>query len=214
MNKIGHTLDPQQLHRLSLCFWGRREHHRSRSHRHLRAYTHGRSDHVDWKRIGSFAAVYGECSRSDVTRHHLGKGSAGSRRSLAPRADAFVDLGIDILFSRGGRLGTRMIRVSTNAENCASTVGTVGVARTNGSSRDHRCGCSHCMRELSRNRHRISARFTDTSSGVPFPGIRGGSHNWFAANEDSITVSLVAPIFISRAEVGLPPLIRDWSNHN
>ena len=34
---------------------------------------------------------------------------------------------------------------------------------------------------------------------------------WFAANEESITVSLVAPIFISRAEIGLPPLIRDWS---
>jgi predicted phage terminase large subunit-like protein len=35
--------------------------------------------------------------------------------------------------------------------------------------------------------------------------------DWFALNEDSITVSFVGPIFISRAEVGLPPLIRDWS---
>jgi hypothetical protein len=35
--------------------------------------------------------------------------------------------------------------------------------------------------------------------------------DWFAANEDSITVTPVAPIFISRAEVGLPPLIKDWS---
>ena len=34
---------------------------------------------------------------------------------------------------------------------------------------------------------------------------------WFAVNEDFITVPLVAPIFISRAEMGLPPLIRDWS---
>jgi hypothetical protein len=37
--------------------------------------------------------------------------------------------------------------------------------------------------------------------------------DWFAANEDSLTVSLVGPIFISRAEVGLSPLIRDWSCH-
>ena len=40
-----------------------REHHRSRSHSHLRACNHGRPDHVDRKRVRPFAFVRGECSR-------------------------------------------------------------------------------------------------------------------------------------------------------
>ena len=40
-----------------------REHHRSRSHSHLRACNHGRSDHVDRERVRPFAFVRGECSR-------------------------------------------------------------------------------------------------------------------------------------------------------
>jgi hypothetical protein len=40
-------------------------------------------------------------------------------------------LGVEITFSREGRLGTRMIRVSTSAENCVSTVSIVGAARSN-----------------------------------------------------------------------------------
>jgi hypothetical protein len=43
------------------------------------------------------------------------------------RAQAFLrTLGIEITFSREGRTGTRMIKVSTNAENCVSTVSSVG----------------------------------------------------------------------------------------
>ena len=45
-------------------------------------------------------------------------------------------LGIEIAFSREGRLGTRMIRVSTSTENTVGTVSIVGAARSNGSHRD------------------------------------------------------------------------------
>jgi hypothetical protein len=38
--------------------------------------------------------------------------------------------------------------------------------------------------------------------------------DWFSANEPYINPVVVAPIFISRAEMGLPPLIRDWSCHH
>jgi predicted phage terminase large subunit-like protein len=37
--------------------------------------------------------------------------------------------------------------------------------------------------------------------------------DWFSTNEPYINPVVVAPIFISRAEMGLPPLIRDWSCH-
>jgi hypothetical protein len=60
----------------------------------------------------------------------MGKKSAGARRSAA-RAQTFLrTLGIEITFSREGRLGTRMIRVSTNAENSVSTVSIVSAACT------------------------------------------------------------------------------------
>jgi hypothetical protein len=66
--------------------------------------------------------------------------TAKNPRTLAGRlrrAQTFLrTLGIEITFSREGRLGTRMISVSTNAENCVSTVSNVGVSRTNGSGRD------------------------------------------------------------------------------
>jgi hypothetical protein len=38
--------------------------------------------------------------------------------------------------------------------------------------------------------------------------------DWFATNEDTINVNWVSPISITRADMGLTPLIRDWSNHN
>jgi hypothetical protein len=81
---------------------------------------------------------YAESARDDVL---AGTAWAKNPRALAGRlrrAQTFLrTMGIEITFSREGRLGTRMIRVSTNAENCVSTVSTVGVARTNGSGRDH-----------------------------------------------------------------------------
>ena len=78
-----------------------------------------------------------ESARDDVSR---GLAWAKNPRALAGRlrrAQTFLRaLGIEITFSREGRMGTRMIRVSTNVENCVSTVSIVGGARTNGSARD------------------------------------------------------------------------------
>jgi hypothetical protein len=70
----------------------------------------------------------------------FGSGWAKTPRTLASRlrrAQTFLrTLGIEITFSREGRTGTRMISMSTNAENCVSTVSIVGAARTNGSGGD------------------------------------------------------------------------------
>jgi hypothetical protein len=61
-------------------------------------------------------------------------------RSLAGRlrrAQTFLrTLGIEITFSREGRTGTRMIRVSTSVENSVSTISPVSAARSNGSGGD------------------------------------------------------------------------------
>ena len=51
----------------------------------------------------------------------VGKKSAGARRSTTAGADVPPPLGIEITFSREGRLGMRMIRVSTRTENTVST---------------------------------------------------------------------------------------------
>jgi hypothetical protein len=65
---------------------------------------------------------------------------AKNPRALAGRlrrAQTFLrTLGIEITFSREGRLGTRMIRVNTSTENTVSTVSIVGAARRNGSHLD------------------------------------------------------------------------------
>src|SRR5262245_57264043 len=53
------------------------------------------------------------------------------------RAQTFLrTLGIEITFSREGHTGTRMIRVSTSAENSVSTVSIVSAARSTGSRGD------------------------------------------------------------------------------
>jgi hypothetical protein len=61
-------------------------------------------------------------------------------RSLAGRlrrAQTFLrTLGIEITFSREGCTGTRMIRVSTNAENTVSTVSIASAARSHESRGD------------------------------------------------------------------------------
>jgi hypothetical protein len=81
--------------------------------------------------------LYVESGHDDISK---GIGWAKNPRALAGRlrrVQTFLrTLGIEITFSREGRLGTRMISVSTNAENSVSTVSTVGAARTNGSGRD------------------------------------------------------------------------------
>src|SRR5262249_36341840 len=78
-----------------------------------------------------------EHARADVSS---GTAWAKNPRALAGRlrrAQTFLrTLGIEIKFSREGRAGTRMIRVSTTAENSVSTVSPVSAARSNGSRAD------------------------------------------------------------------------------
>ena len=67
-------------------------------------------------------------ARADVS----GTSWTKTPRSLAGRlrrAQTFLrTLGIEITFSREGRTGTRIIRVSTGTENSVSTVSTVSTA--------------------------------------------------------------------------------------
>jgi hypothetical protein len=76
-------------------------------------------------------------ARADISS---GTAWAKNPRALAGRlrrAQTFLrTLGIEITFSREGRTGTRMIRVSTSAENTVSTVSIVGAARSHGSRGD------------------------------------------------------------------------------
>ena len=92
-------------------------------------------DRAMWTRSASdLLRLYVESAREDISR---GIGWAKNPRALAGRlrrAQTFLrTLGIEITFSREGRLGTRTIRVSTTTEDTVSTVGTVGVAGGNGS---------------------------------------------------------------------------------
>jgi hypothetical protein len=77
--------------------------------------------------------LYAESARDDISR---GPAWAKNPRALAGqlrRAQTFLrTLGIEIVFYREGRTGTRMIRVNTSPENPVSTVSTVS-ARSNGS---------------------------------------------------------------------------------
>jgi hypothetical protein len=79
-----------------------------------------------------------ERARADISS---GTAWAKNPRALASRlrrAQTFLrTLGIEITFSREGRTGTRMIRVSTSAENSVSTVSIVSAARSHGSRGDH-----------------------------------------------------------------------------
>ncbi len=72
-----------------------------------------------------------ERARADISG---GTSWAKNPRALAGRlrrVQTFLwTLGIEITFSREGRTGTRMIRVSTSAENSVSTVSIVSAART------------------------------------------------------------------------------------
>ena len=74
-----------------------------------------------------------ECTRNDISR---GPAWAKNSRALAGRlrrAQTFLRrLGIEITFSREGRTGTRMIRMTTNAKNAVSAVSIVDAARGNG----------------------------------------------------------------------------------
>ena len=89
---------------------------------------------------GSAADLLRLCAES--ARDDISRGTAWARnpRALASRlrrAQTFLrTLGIEITFSREGRTGTRMIKLSTSGENNVSTVSTVSAARSNGSRGD------------------------------------------------------------------------------
>ncbi|MGA6962216.1 MAG: hypothetical protein WBZ51_01075, partial [Xanthobacteraceae bacterium] len=73
----------------------------------------------------------------DIARGTLWAKNPRALAGRLRRAQTFLrTLGIEISFSREGRMGTRMIRVSTSTENTVSTVSIVGAARRNGSHRD------------------------------------------------------------------------------
>ena len=93
------------------------------------------TDRTTWSGSASdLLSLCAERARADVP----GTSWTKNPRALAGRlrrAQTFLrTLGIEITFSREGRTGTRMIRVSTSAENSVSTVSTVSAARSNGSS--------------------------------------------------------------------------------
>ena len=81
--------------------------------------------------------LYAQSARDDVS---AGGAWTKNPRALAGRlrrAQTFLrSLGIEITFSREGRTGTRMIKVSTKAENCVSTVSIAGACRSNGAHGD------------------------------------------------------------------------------
>ena len=116
---------------------GDREHHRSRSHSHLRAYNHGRSGHVDRERVRPTAFVRARVLAMTSRRAPHGQKTRG--RSLVDcdgRRRSSGRLGIEITFSREGQSGARMIRVSTKGENTVSNVSIVSAGSSNGSGAD------------------------------------------------------------------------------
>jgi hypothetical protein len=88
---------------------------------------------------GSASDLWRLCAEG-VHESLTGPAWAKNPRALAGRlrrAQTFLrTLGIEITFSREGRTGTRMIRVSTSAENTVSTVSIVRAVRGNGSPGD------------------------------------------------------------------------------
>jgi hypothetical protein len=86
--------------------------------------------------IGSASDLLLLCSEGARDGMSGGSGLAKNARALAGRLRRAQTLlrsvGIEITFSREGRTGSRMIRVSTNSKNCVSTVSIVGACRSNG----------------------------------------------------------------------------------
>jgi hypothetical protein len=95
-------------------------------------------DRTTWTGSASdFLRLCAERARADISS---GAPWAKNPRALAGRlrrAQTFLrTLGIEITFSREGRTGTRMIRVSTSAESSVSTVSIVSAAPSHGSRAD------------------------------------------------------------------------------
>ena len=77
--------------------------------------------------------LYAQSARDDISAGGAGIKNPRALAGRLRRAQTFLrSLGIEITFSREGRTGTRMIKVSTKAENCVSTVSIVGACRSNG----------------------------------------------------------------------------------
>jgi hypothetical protein len=95
-------------------------------------------DRTIW--TGSASDLFLLCSEGAREGISSGGGWAKNPRALAGRlrrAQTFLrSLGIEITFSREGRTGSRMIKVSTNSENCVSTVSIVGACPSNGAHGD------------------------------------------------------------------------------
>jgi hypothetical protein len=93
-------------------------------------------DRAIW--TGSASDLLRLCAES--ARDESGTAWAKNPRALAGRLrraqTSLRTLGIEITFTREGRTGTRMIRVSTHAEKTVSTVSIVSAARSNGSRGD------------------------------------------------------------------------------
>jgi hypothetical protein len=93
------------------------------------------ADRTTW--TGSASDLLRLCAESARESPPGGIAWAKNPRALAGRlrrAQTFLrTVGIEITFSREGRTGTRMIRVSTSAENCVSTVSIVSAAHSHGS---------------------------------------------------------------------------------
>jgi hypothetical protein len=86
---------------------------------------------------GSASDLLSLCAESARNEISTGGAWAKNPRALAGRlrrAQTFLRrLGIEITFSREGRTGTRMIRVTTNAKDAVSAVSIVSAAGVNGS---------------------------------------------------------------------------------
>ena len=75
-----------------------------------------------------------ESARDDISRDPVWQKNPRALAGRLRRAQTFLRrLGIEITFSREGRTGTRMIRVTTSAEKTVSTVSIVSADRSNGS---------------------------------------------------------------------------------
>ena len=86
---------------------------------------------ANFKKYRTFSIREGNSSGSSWAKNP--RALAGRLR----RAQTFLrTFGIEITFSREGRTGSRMIRVSTRTEDCVSSVSLIRAARGNGSRGD------------------------------------------------------------------------------
>ena len=92
------------------------------------------ADRTMWTESASdLLRLCAEGARDDIPRDTAWAKNPRALAGRLRRAQTFLrTLGIEIAFSREGRTGTRMIRVSTSPENTVSTVSIVGPSHSNG----------------------------------------------------------------------------------